>query len=94
MSNNVISQRISKGIYTNLHESLKVQGMNALAGIEYGVDYFSEKEPEQWSNNYWFLDTSSNTLNLLVFGQIATDSFGTLLSAKGNHKIVVGNDVS
>ena len=94
MSDNIITRRISEGVYTNLHESLKAWGANALAGAEYGVDYFCEKEPEQWSNNYRFLDASGNTLNLLVFSQITTDGFGTLLSAKGNHKIGVNNDVS
>jgi hypothetical protein len=79
----IFDDRLESGIYDAIAEQLVAMGKSALADAEYKQDFFCHVEV--WSGNYIYRGPAGDEFRTNIIGEICAASFGTIISAKGNH---------
>lgn len=89
----LFADRYELGLYDAIGERLIQADRAALAFAEYNVDF--TRHVEVWSKNYIFRDNNGAEFLTMIMGEICAPTFGTIISAKGNHYAgKPGTDVS
>lgn len=76
-------ERVESGLYGDIASAMIDMSTAALATAEYNKDF--QRSTEQWSGNYVFRDREDAEFLTNIFGEIASSSAGSIVSARGNH---------
>lgn len=74
--------RQSSGLYDDVFAKLVDMGKTCLAESEYDKDFVRVKD---WGKNFAYHNLDGAEFRTNIVGQVCAETFGTILSAKGNH---------